>query len=131
MVHSIELLLDTDSEAAVRQMWDGAFYAGLPAAAPSPTSRPHATLVVADRISPDVDEALKPVLQHLPLPCVIGAAMVFGRSPFVLVRAVVPSAELLDLQAEVARSALPYITPVRLRIPRSGNGRRMSRLRVG
>jgi len=109
MVHSIELLLDSESEAAVRQVWKALSHAGL--RAPAPTSRPHATLVVAEAISPDVDEALHPVLERLPLPCVIGAAMVFGRSPFVLVRAVVPSVELLELQAEVARISMPYVAP--------------------
>lgn len=109
MVHSIELLLDADSEAAVRRVWKELSDAGL--RAPGPTSRPHATLVVAESISPDVDEVLSPALRRLPLPCVIGSPMVFGRSPYVLVRAVVPSAELLALHAEVARICVPYATP--------------------
>jgi 2'-5' RNA ligase len=108
MVHSIELLLDADSEAAVRRVWKALSEAGL--RAPAPTSRPHATLVVADGISPEVGEPLSSSLRRLPLPCVIGAPMVFGRSPFVLVRVVVPSVELLELQAEVARICQPYLT---------------------
>jgi hypothetical protein len=37
--------------------------------------------------------------------------MVFGRSPFVLVRSVVPSMELLQLQADVNRICVTYLTP--------------------
>src|SRR5262249_41197726 len=70
-----------------------------------------ATLVVADRISAEVDEMLGPVGRRFPFPCVIGAPIVFGRTPFVLVRAVVPSAELLELHAEVARICRPYALP--------------------
>jgi 2'-5' RNA ligase len=109
MVHSIELLLDFDTESAVRRVWSALSEAGL--RSPPPTSRPHVTLLVADRISPEVEDKLSLVLHRLPLPCVIGAPMAFGRSPFVLVRAVVPSAELLELQAEVARICLTYLTP--------------------
>ena len=109
MVHSIELLLDPDSDAAVHRVWKALSEAGF--RAPSPTSRPHSTLVVADSISPDVDDVLSSVGRRFPLPCVIGAPMVFGRSPVVLVRVVVPSALLLELHAEVARICLPYLTP--------------------
>ena len=69
------------------------------------------TLLVADEISPDVDAPLSQVLQRLPLPCVIGAPIVFGRLPFVLVRLVVPSTELLELHADAARICSPYLTP--------------------
>lgn len=109
MVHSIELLLDPDSDAAVRRVWKTLSEAGL--RAPSPTSKPHSTLVVADSISPDADDVLSSVGRRFPVPCVIGAPMVFGRSPFVLVRVIVPSAALLELHAEVARICLPYLTP--------------------
>lgn len=110
MVHSLELLLDTDTEAAIQRVWQALSDAGL--RTPPPTSRPHVTLVVADDISPDVDAFLTPVLERLPVPCVIGAPVVFGRSPFILVRLVVPSAELLELHADVVRISSPHLARV-------------------
>jgi 2'-5' RNA ligase len=109
MVHSIELLLDADTESAVRRVWKALSDGGL--RSPPPTSRPHVTMIVADGISPDVDDELSAVLHRLPLPCVIGAPIVFGRSPFILVRSVAPSMELLQLQADVYRICLTYLTP--------------------
>ena len=109
MVHSIELLVDADTEAAIHRAWDALSDAGL--RTPPPTSRPHVTLLVAEEISPDVDAPLSQILQRLPLACVIGAPIVFGRSPFVLVRLVVPSTELLELHADAARICSPYLTP--------------------
>ncbi len=109
MVHSIELLLDPDTEAATRRLWQSLSEAGL--RSPGQTSRPHVTMVVAEEISADVDKLLTPVTRQLPLRCVIGAPMVFGESRFTLVRLVVPTAELLSLQAEVHRVCLPHLTP--------------------
>jgi 2'-5' RNA ligase len=109
MVHSIELLLDVDTESVIRRGWKALSDSGL--RSPPPTSRPHVTMIVADGISPDVDDRLSAVLHRLPVPCVIGAPMVFGRSPFILVRSVVPSMELLQLQAEVNRICVTYLEP--------------------
>jgi hypothetical protein len=109
VVHSIELLVDTDTEAAIRRVWQALSDAGL--RTPPQTSRPHVTLLVADAISPDVDAPLSAVLDQLPLSCVIGAPVVFGRSPFIVVRLVVPSSELLGLHAEVVRLSRPYLAP--------------------
>jgi 2'-5' RNA ligase len=109
MVHSVELLLDPDTESAVRRVWTSLAELGL--RAPAPTSRPHVTLVVADHISPDVDALLVPVTARMPFGCVIGPPLVFGASAFTLVRLVVASVELLTLQAEVARTCLPHLHP--------------------
>jgi 2'-5' RNA ligase len=109
MVHSVELLLDRHTETAIRQVWENLSDAGL--RSPAPTSRPHVTLVVADRISSDVDSALRPVLNRFPFECVAGAPMVLGRSPLILVRQVVPSAELLALHAEVLKICRPFLDP--------------------
>lgn len=109
MVHSVELLVDTDTEAAIRRVWQALSDAGL--RTPAPTSRPHVTLLVADAITPDVDASLGAVLDRLPLPCVIGPPVMFGRSPFILVRLVVPSSELLGLHADVVRISRPHLIP--------------------
>jgi hypothetical protein len=109
MVHSIELVFDRDTEAAIRRIWGDLAAAGIPSQAPA--SRPHVTLVVAERIAPDVDALLRPVAQRLPLGCAVGASLLFGRSNAILARLIVPTAELLALQTEAHRICGPYVTP--------------------
>jgi hypothetical protein len=109
MVHSVELVFDPDTEAAVRDIWDGLREAGIPSQAPA--SRPHATLTVAERIDKEVDGLLVGLADRFPLPCRIGAPLLFGRSQLILTRLVVPTAELLDLHAQVYRLCLPHQAP--------------------
>lgn len=113
MVHSVEMLFDTDTDARIRRVWDDLDAVGVrsQATVKSPSNRPHVTLVVADRMTGDVDDALVPVVARLPLDCRIGAPMLFGRGPFTLVRSLVPSAALLALHADVHRMCLPFMTP--------------------
>jgi len=67
MAHSIELLLDSHSDAAIRAAWQALADAGLPSQVDvtSSTNRPHITLLAAERISPDVDEVLRGLASHL------------------------------------------------------------------
>ena len=109
MVHSIELLFDRDTEAAIRHIWDDLASADIPSQAPA--GRPHVTLAVAERIAPDVDALLRPVAQRLPLACAVGASLLFGRSNAVLARLIVPTTELLELHAEVHRISGPHLLP--------------------
>lgn len=109
MVHSVELVFDPDTEAAVRDIWDGLREAGIPSQAPA--SRPHATLTVAERIDQEVDGQLVGLTDRFPMPCRIGAPLLFGRSQLILTRLVVPTAELLDLHAQVYRLCLPHQAP--------------------
>ena len=109
MVHSIELLFDRETEAAIRRIWDDLAAAKIPSR--TPAGRPHVTLAVAERIDAYVDELLRPVALRLPLQCAIGAPVVFGRSNVVLTRLVVPSRELLDLHAEVHRLCANHLLP--------------------
>ena len=111
MVHSVELLFDTETESSVRGIWDDLMAIGVrsQAAHTSPSNRPHVTLTVADRMDDAVTAALRPALARLPLHCRIGAPMLFGGRSITLVRLVVPSAELLALQAEVHRICLPHM----------------------
>jgi 2'-5' RNA ligase len=113
MAHSIELLIDPDSDAAIRRVWDALADAGLPSQArvTTPTNRPHITLTVADRIAPDVDALLSPMHERLPFGCVVGAPLLFAGSRFTLARLLVPSAELLSLHEQVYRSCLPHMAP--------------------
>ncbi len=109
MVHSIELVFNADTEAAIRRIWNDLAAAGIPSQAPA--SRPHATLVVAERIEPEVDALLAAVARRLPPECVIGAPLLFGRGKVVLARLVVPTTELLSVHAEVYRLSLPHLAP--------------------
>lgn len=107
MVHSIELVFDRDTEAAIRSTWEALAAAGIPSQAPA--SRPHVTLAVAESIGAGVDAALGPVSTRLPLGCRIGAPVLFGRGSVVFARLVVPTGELLALHAEVHRLCAPHL----------------------
>ena len=109
MDHSIELIYDADIEVAVRHIWDALRDAGIPSQ--SPASRPHTTVAVAAHIPAEVDATLVGLLGHFPLPCRLGATLLFGRSAAVLARLVVPSAALLRTHAEVHRACLPFLLP--------------------
>ena len=109
MVHSVELVFDPDTEAAVRHIWDELRDAGIPSQAPA--GRPHATLTVAERIDPAVDQLLSSLGGRFPLPCRIGAPLLFGRAKVVLARLVVPTGELLDVHTEVHRLCLSHLSP--------------------
>jgi 2'-5' RNA ligase len=109
MAHSVELLFDSETEAAIRAIWDELREAGIPSQ--TPVSRPHATLTVAEWIDPEVDVVLTALTARFPFPCRIGAPLLFGRSKAVLARLVVPTNELLDLHAEVHRMCQPYLRP--------------------
>ncbi|MCB0928236.1 MAG: 2'-5' RNA ligase family protein [Mycolicibacterium insubricum] len=113
MVHSIELLFDERTEAALRRDRAALGDAGLPGEGPrrSATDRPHVSLVVAGRIDDEAREALAPLLIGLPLPVTVGAPMLFGRKAFTLVRLIVPSMPLLALHAEVAQACARYLQP--------------------
>jgi hypothetical protein len=109
VVHSVELVFDQDTEAAVRHIWEVLREAGIPSQAPA--SRPHATLTVAERIDPRVDSLLASLQPRFPFDCRIGAPLLFGRGKAVLARVVVPTTDLLDVHAEVHRLSLPYLSP--------------------
>lgn len=109
MAHSIELVFDDETETTIRRIWADLAAAGVPSQAPA--SRPHVTLAVAQGIDPQVDAALATVLGRLPLDCVLGATLIFGRSHGVLARLVVPTLQLLELHARVHRICAPHLIP--------------------
>lgn len=137
MVQSVELLLDEQAEAAVRRQWELLAAAGLPRQAAS--SRPHITVAVADEIRPRIDARLAE-LEFTPFQVHLGGLLVFGSRTAILVRAVVPSADLLDLHARVDRTVdgcpgmpsntrqgrwTPHVTLVR-RLPLADLGKAVS-----
>ncbi|GAB2706603.1 2'-5' RNA ligase [Microbacterium marinum] len=101
-VVSIELLLDEATERAVRAEWEALAAAGLSslAAHTAPSNRPHVTLLVRPELGPFA------VAERAAFPVVLGAPMLFGAGDRrVLARAVLPSAELLELHAAVHAAA--------------------------
>ena len=112
MAHSIELLLDPDSDAAIRTAWSTLAAAGLPSQqhVTSPTNRPHVTLLAAQAISADADDALRDLAALLPLPCVVGAPIVFTGPRLTLARLIVPTAPLLALHHAVYETTVPFVT---------------------
>ncbi|MGV0769762.1 2'-5' RNA ligase family protein [Mycobacterium syngnathidarum] len=109
MVHSVELVFDADTEAVVRGIWDELRDKDIPSQAPA--SRPHATLTVAQRIDAEADTVLADLVDRFPLPCRLGATLIFGRSAGVLARLLVPTDELLGVQADAYRLCLPFMEP--------------------
>ncbi len=106
MTQSVELLLDADSDEAVRAEWDLLRHAGLPSAwrpEPSGSHRPHITLLAAAAIDPGTEPALRELVGGLDLRVMIGSPLVFTarRGTFILVRQVITTVELLRLQAAV------------------------------
>lgn len=104
-MHSIELLLDTSTDAAVRDQWQTLRAADLPTQADhqGATNAPHVTLAARPLFDGSADERLGEVLADLPLPVDLGSLVVFGAPPrgLVLARLVVVTTALLDLHARV------------------------------
>ena len=105
MVHSIELVFDRDTEAAIRRIWDDLVAADIPCKAPA--GRPHVTLAVADRIAGDVDALLRPVAAQLPAACTVGASLLLGRTNAILARLIVPTTRLTLMMDNSARTFSP------------------------
>jgi 2'-5' RNA ligase len=104
---SVEVLLDPESEAAVRGDWQRLADAGLSsmAAHTSPSNRPHLTLLVRPTLAA---LAFVEAAAHLPLAVRLGAPVLFGEGDRrVLARHVVPSAALLALHGAVHGAAGP------------------------
>ena len=95
MVQSVELLVDDTAEAHIRGQWQ--LLSQLGVHSPAPDHRPHITVAVARQIWPRLDRALA-TLDFRPLPIRLGGPLIFGARSPILVRAVVPTAALIDLQ---------------------------------
>ncbi len=104
---SIELLVDSDAEAAVRAEWEALAALGMSSLArhTSATNRPHLTLLARVDLA-DLDLAPAAFAELAPMPLTLGAPVLFGAGDRrVLARSVVPTADLLALHAAVHRAA--------------------------
>ncbi|GAA1462473.1 2'-5' RNA ligase family protein [Williamsia maris] len=111
MAHSIELLVDPDTDAAVRRMWTALMDSGLPSQGNhrSSSNRPHITLVAAEGIDAAVDDVARTLGSRLPLRVDIGATVVFRGGRSTVARLVVASRDLLVLHREVYEIAGPFV----------------------
>lgn len=112
--HSVELVLDDAGDALVRQQWCLLAEAGLPSLAShtGETNAPHLTVAAfGSAPSTEVAERLSAAVAALPVRVRLGAPMLFGRTRLVLVRAVVPTEELLALHASVYAAAATTAPP--------------------
>ena len=103
MVQSVELLLDARLEATVRHEWEALVEAGVtrPLRRGGEPAVPHITVGVAASIPANVEDALHEIDHGDGLGLRLGGLLLLGGRSSVLVRLVVPSAPLLDLQATV------------------------------
>ncbi|KAA0021071.1 2'-5' RNA ligase family protein [Antrihabitans cavernicola] len=103
MVQSVELLLDDGADSAVRRQWQVLADAGLPSQSKhtGPSNRPHVTLAVHDRITPETDAALERDLHFYGIAIQLGGLVVFGGRNATLARLVVPTEELLDVHEHI------------------------------
>jgi 2'-5' RNA ligase len=103
-VQTVELLLDAQTDAAVRAEWKLLAEAGLPSQALhlGPTNAPHITLGVARSIPDEVERRLPEAVGVLPLEVELGAIVVFGSRRLALARLVLADRPLLDLHATAA-----------------------------
>ncbi|WP_315770183.1 2'-5' RNA ligase family protein [Rhodococcoides kroppenstedtii] len=106
MVQSLELLLDPESDAAVRRDWNYLAELGLPSQArhTGASNRPHVTVAVASAFDVGTEDRLVELVttdDAVPGTLRLGGLMVFGGARVTLARAVVPSAELLEFHARV------------------------------
>jgi len=103
VTQSVELLLDAETDLSVRAHWQRLAEAGLPSQAlhNGPSNRPHITLAADPRLAEHDESTLRDAVAALPISVRLGALACFGSSRFVLVRLVVASSALLELQQRV------------------------------
>ncbi|WP_144875277.1 2'-5' RNA ligase family protein [Microbacterium sp. 1.5R] len=102
---AIELLLDPETESAVRAEWDALAALGVSslAAHTAASNRPHITLVARVGLAPVSPEVFAGMSAF---PVTLGAPLLFGTGERrVLARSVVPSAELLALRSTILSAA--------------------------
>jgi len=107
VAQSVELILDPSAEAALVAQWDRLAAAGVAKPQRSDSDgnhRPHLTVYAADAIPEAAESALPSIVSGIDLTVRVGAVMIFGprNGSCILVRQVLPSVELLELQHRIA-----------------------------
>lgn len=107
MAQSVELALNPSADAALVAQWNRLAEAGVakpPRSDPDGHHRPHVTLYAADAIPEAAESALPEIVAGIDLTVRVGAVMIFGprNGACILVRQVLASVELLELQHRIA-----------------------------
>jgi 2'-5' RNA ligase len=107
VAQSVELILDPSAEAALVAQCDrlaAARVAKPQRSDPDGHHRPHLTLYAADAIPEAAESALPEIVADLDMTVRVGAVMIFGprNGVCILVRLVLASIELLELQHRIA-----------------------------
>ena len=137
-MQALELLLDEETDDAVRREWSTLRRAGLPSQADhtGASNAPHVTVLATDELSASDDELGGSLAGVLPLPLRLGPVVAFPGRRLVLARLVIADAALLCLHAvlvDTSRAApspltvpgrwVPHVTLAR-GIPMAGTGPR-------
>jgi len=103
VVQSVELLLDAHLDALVRREQEALVDAGVARQLRrgGDPAVPHLTVGVAASIPADIEDALRAIDHGVGLELRLGGLLLLGGRSTVLVRLVVPSVPLLELQATV------------------------------
>jgi len=117
-VNSLEAVFDEHAEARIRQEWAELEARGLPNQGRHRglSNRPHVTLAVATTMGAELEAPLREAIGDLPLSIEVGELTCFGRGPFVLVRLVELTPDLLARQSAIAavvgvRNLAPLLRP--------------------
>jgi 2'-5' RNA ligase len=107
VAQSVELTFDVSADAALIAQWDRLAASGVAnprRSDPDGHHRPHLTLFAADAIPEPAEAELPEIVADLDLTVRVGAVMIFGprNGACILVRQVLASVELLQLQQRVA-----------------------------
>ncbi|WP_150307038.1 2'-5' RNA ligase family protein [Planctomonas psychrotolerans] len=109
-MHSIELLFDDETDAAVRAEWRALAECDLPSLErhTGATNRPHVTMLVADSLDTADLAPLREAVGTLPLTVSLGGVVIFGagRRGFVLARHIIVTRELAALHRSIHSAAL-------------------------
>ncbi|GLY27445.1 2'-5' RNA ligase family protein [Kineosporia sp. NBRC 101731] len=107
MTQSLELLLDPQLDAAVREQWQRLIDAGLPSQGrhTGSSNAPHITLTVASSVPEPMEDELHDLVGRVPVRIGLGGLQCFGRPDGrqIIVRPIVVNQDLLRLQEEAAR----------------------------
>jgi 2'-5' RNA ligase len=112
-VHSVELIVDDDTDRRIRAEWAALADAGLPTQArhTGESNRPHITVALSQTMTRQAADRLAVVVAELPLPITIGGLLLFGTKRVVLARLAIPSPALLALQAGIAAALDDPVDP--------------------
>ncbi len=112
-MHSVELVPDDRTDAAIRDQWAALLNAGLPSQGRhrGASNRPHITIGLADTLLPSDLVRLAAASAALPLQVTVGGLLIFGGRRFVLARLAVPGLDLLRLQGDLQAAMAEPVDP--------------------